>query len=73
MQLPHRPPMVPEEVELIKARTRQANIVTWLSSLSFGMLFLIVILPLCVTCAGCVLALVMTGVIGANMPTIPGH
>jgi hypothetical protein len=69
MQLPLRPPMAPEEIELLKARTRQANLITWLSSLSIGMLLVIITVPICLTCAGCIVALIMTGVIGTNMPT----
>lgn len=69
MQLPLRPPNSPEEQELIKARTRQANVITWLSSLSFGALFLMLALPVCVLCLGCLIALVMTGAVAVSWPS----
>lgn len=70
MQLPHRPPMSPEEIDLIKAKTRQTRIVTWLTSLNLGLLFLIVGIPSCLVCIGCLLALVMTGAVAVSIPPI---
>ena len=69
MQLPHRAPLTDEERELIKARTRQTKLMTWLGSLSFGALFVLIALPACSICLGCLLALVMTGTVAVNPPT----
>ena len=71
MQLPHRPPLSNDEVELIRARTRQTNIVTWLTSLNLGLLFLLIAVPACVLCSGCLLVLVMTGAVAVSLPTVP--
>ena len=60
MQLPHRAPMTPDEVKLIKAKTRQTNIVTWLTSLNLGLLFLLIAFPACALCAGCLVFVMMT-------------
>lgn len=70
MQLPHRPPMTLEEVQLIKARTRQTNLFTWLASLNLGLLFMLIGIPLCLMCAGCLIALMATGVIAVSLPPL---
>lgn len=68
MQLPHRPPLSKEETELIRAKTRQTNITTWLTSLNLGMLFLLIGLPACLLCVGCLIMLVLSGALATNFP-----
>lgn len=70
MQLPHRPPLTPEEKELVKARTRQANVMTWLSSLTIGTGLLLIGLPVCLMCMLCLFALVMSGVLAVSFPPV---
>lgn len=70
MQLPHRPPLSPEEVQLIKARTRSTNVMTWLASLNLGLLFVVIGIPLCVLCAGCLIVLMATGAIAISLPPL---
>jgi hypothetical protein len=68
MQLPHRPPMSQEEIELIKAKTRQTKLTTWLASLNLSLLFLIIGIPACLGCVGCLAFLILTGIVAISLP-----
>ena len=69
MQLPHRPPMSTEEIELIKAKTRQTNLWTWLASLNMAMMAVVIGIPLCMVCVACVLFVIIPLVVaGQSVP-----